>query len=86
MFRGGGARGLLAAVTVVREGLAAGNGREGVAAGKVLAWIRSGELRAFDAALRAGGRHRYLIDEADVLAFEAPRAGRRRADGVTEYH
>ncbi len=40
----------------------------------VRAWIRSGQLRAIDAAVRPGGRPRFLIDRADVIAFENARA------------
>ena len=40
--------------------------RWGVSEDKVLAWIRSGELRAIDASTRQGGRPRYLIDELDI--------------------
>ncbi len=54
----------------------------GVKAEKVLAWIRSGELRAIDASTRPGRRPRYLIDLADILVFEQRRTvaadGRRR--------
>ena len=57
----------------------------GVSAAKILHWIRSGELRAIDIARRRGGRPRYLIDRADIAAFEAvrqvvvkPRISRRR--------
>jgi hypothetical protein len=48
--------------------------RWGISPDKIVAWIRSGELRAIDAATRRGGRPRYLIDLADVLAFEEGRA------------
>jgi hypothetical protein len=40
---------------------------------KILAWIRSGELRAVNIATKPGGRPRYAIDEADVAAFEERR-------------
>jgi excisionase family DNA binding protein len=57
----------------------------GVSPDKVLAWIRAGELRAVNAATTQHGRPRYLIDRADLAAFEqrraatpAPAAGRRR--------
>jgi hypothetical protein len=40
---------------------------------KVIAWVRSGELRAIDVATHRGGRPRYLIDLADVAAFEEAR-------------
>lgn len=67
----------------------------GVEPGKIIAWIKSGELRAIDGATRRGGRPRYLVDVADIEAFErarqivperasAPR--RKRSDsGVTEF-
>ena len=48
--------------------------RWGISADKVLAWIRSGELKAINAATRPGGRPRYVIDEADVVRFEGSRA------------
>jgi transposase len=47
----------------------------GVSTAKVLAWIASGELRAINAATRpTGERPRWLIDLADVEAFERSRA------------
>lgn len=66
----------------------------GVSVDKVLAWIRSGELRAVNVATRPAGRPRWRIDPDDVAAFEArrtmhshPRATRRRKRpaAVTEY-
>ncbi len=45
----------------------------GVSADKILSFIRSGELRAVNAASKRGGRPRYLIDVADIAAFEAAR-------------
>ena len=68
--------------------------RWGVSTEKILVWIRSGELRAIDAATRRGGRPRYLIDITDLAAFEANRTvvavpatrrRRRRDIGVTKY-
>jgi hypothetical protein len=69
--------------------------RYGVGEDKVRGWIKSGELKAFNAAARRGGRPRWLIDVADLLAFEqaraatpaAPAARRRRAAaaGVIQY-
>ena len=50
--------------------------RYGVEPSKVLAWIRSGELRAVNVATRSTGRPRYRINEADVLVFENRRAGK----------
>ena len=46
----------------------------GVDTAKVLKWIRSGELRAFNAATNPSGKPRYLIDVADAAAFEAQRS------------
>lgn len=48
--------------------------RWGISADKVVAWIRAGELRAVNAAARIGRRPRYLVDVADLCAFEAARA------------
>ena len=52
---------------------------------KVLIWIRRGELRAVNVATTAGGRPRFLIDEADLAVFEnrrtagpQPKVSRRR--------
>jgi hypothetical protein len=68
--------------------------RFGVAVDKILAWIRSGELRAIDASTRRAARPRYLVDVEDLEAFErsrqvtppAPRAKRRRrVAAVREY-
>jgi excisionase family DNA binding protein len=50
--------------------------RWGVSADKVLAWIRNGELRAVNAATRAHGRPRWLVDLADLEVFEQRRAAR----------
>lgn len=47
--------------------------RWGIDPAKIIAWIRSGELRAINASTRRGGRPRYLIDVADIAAFEATR-------------
>jgi excisionase family DNA binding protein len=65
----------------------------GISADKVLAWVRSGELRAANVATRPGGRPRYLIDEKDLEEFEAGRAvvartttkRRKHASSVIEY-
>jgi hypothetical protein len=59
----------------------------GVDTAKILKWIRSGELKAADFSTNRGQKPRFLIDQADILAFElsrqvqppAPRV-RRRAD------
>ena len=48
--------------------------RYGVSADKVLGWVRSGELPAFNAATRPGGRPRWLIDVDDLADFERRRA------------
>lgn len=47
--------------------------RWGIKSQKVLAWIRSGELRAINAAERPEGRARYLVDVEDLAAFERRR-------------
>ena len=68
--------------------------RWGVSPQKMLAWIGSGELRAINAATRLGGRPRFLIDVADLAAFEERRAvvatpaavrRRRRDIGITKF-
>ena len=46
----------------------------GVCPSKIHEWIRSGELRAINAARSPNGRPRYLIDRADILDFEDRRA------------
>jgi len=45
----------------------------GIKCHKVLAWIRSGELKAMNAAEKLGGRPRYLVDKSDLAAFEKGR-------------
>jgi hypothetical protein len=70
----------------------------GIDPGKVLGWIRAGQLRAIDASARANGkRPRYLIDKADIATFEQQRAvvpsatprrpawRRRQTPGVVEF-
>ena len=69
----------------------------GVSPDKVVAFIRSGELRAIDISSNRGSpRPRYLIDIDDLRAFEAARAvippqpktkrrRRRRDTGIKEY-
>jgi excisionase family DNA binding protein len=47
--------------------------RYGISPDKVLAWIRAGELRAVNIATRPTGKPRWLIDEADLAAFETRR-------------
>lgn len=42
----------------------------GIAVDKVWAWIRSGELRAINAAEQRHGRPRYLVDRDDLAKFE----------------
>ncbi len=69
--------------------------RRGIDKAKIVAWIRSGELRAIDAATKRGGRPRYLIDEADIRAFEQarevipacppPRVRRNRRPQIKQY-
>jgi len=51
----------------------------GIAADKILGWIRAGELRAVNAATSGGGRPRWLIDIADIKAFEANRSNIQEA-------
>jgi excisionase family DNA binding protein len=46
----------------------------GLSVDKILAWVHSGELRATNVATKLGGRPRFLIDLADVAAFEARRS------------
>lgn len=61
--------------------------RWGVSPDKIVFFILTGELRAIDASLKRGTKPRYLIDVADVEAFEAARtvvpavkpAGRKNA-------
>ena len=67
----------------------------GVDRAKIIAWIRSGELRAIDASTRRGTKPRYLIDQADIRAFEEarevipacppPRVRRNRRPQVQQY-
>ncbi|MBU4271528.1 MAG: helix-turn-helix domain-containing protein [Planctomycetes bacterium] len=62
---------------------------------KVLRWIRAGELRAINASTRRDSKKpRFLIDPADLAAFEAsravqppvPRVRRRKADpSITQF-
>jgi excisionase family DNA binding protein len=53
--------------------------RWGISVDKVRAWIRSGELRAVNAARRPGGRPRWLIGLEDLEAFERRRSAPRPA-------
>jgi len=46
----------------------------GVSVGKIMTWIRNGELWAINVAQRLGGRPRYRIDVADLTDFENRRA------------
>ncbi len=48
--------------------------RLGVNASKVGIWIRSGELRALNVALRKSNKSRWRILPADLAAFEAARS------------
>ena len=62
---------------------------------RIIAWIKSGELRAFDVSSRPGvGRPRYRIPPDAVIAFENRRAGktptttkrrRRQPENVISY-
>ena len=68
----------------------------GIGVDKVLGWIHRGELRAINVSSKQGLRPRFLIDLADVAAFEAARSvqppmpparrsRRRRDEKVTEF-
>ena len=46
----------------------------GVRPEKVIGWIRAGELRAVNVATRANSRPRFVVDQDDLLAFEARRS------------
>ncbi len=48
--------------------------RYGISVDKVLAWIRTGELRALNLAESRSGRPRWRIDHVDLMAFESQRA------------
>ena len=58
--------------------------RWGISPDKILCWIRSGELHAIDAATRQGQRPRYLIDEADIVAFESRRSAAQERQPVRQ--
>jgi transposase len=69
----------------------------GVGEGTILAWIRSGQLRAMDVARhQGGGRPKWRATESAVAAFEelrqiSPtpdpvRRGRKSNDGVVEFY
>lgn len=59
----------------------------------MIAFVRSGELRAINLATRQGGRPRYRISAEDVALFEARRSCspkptapmRKRLRSVTQY-
>lgn len=65
----------------------------GINAGKVLAWIRSGELSAVNVAASTLGRPRWRISEADLAVFEQRRSAvapqkarpRRKTVGVIQF-
>jgi hypothetical protein len=70
--------------------------RLGVGEDKVRHWIMAGELKAMNAATRANGRPRYLIDLDDLAAFERARSTpptptpptprrRRQAEGIIAF-
>jgi transposase len=52
--------------------------RFGISPDKVVGWIRSGELRGVNVATTAGGRPRYVVDEADLAVFEQRRSTQPR--------
>lgn len=64
--------------------------RLGVARGKVILWINSGELRAVDVATKRRGdspavrRRRWRIDVADLKAFEDSRANQAAPPPIRE--
>ncbi len=72
--------------------------RFGIDVNKILGWIRSGELRAINGARKANGtKPRFLVDVADLEAFErsrqvspppapAPRARRSKPSDVIQYY
>ncbi len=70
----------------------------GISTAKIIGWIRAGELRAINVAEGPKKRPRYLIDRADIEAFERARTvvpdgglsttaklRRRAAGNVTEF-
>lgn len=50
--------------------------RYGVDPAKVIGWINNGELRAVNIAAKRGGRPRWIIDAADLAAFEESRVAK----------
>jgi hypothetical protein len=46
----------------------------GVSTAKIIAFIKSGELRAIDVSTKQDKRPRYLIDRTDIEAFEQARS------------
>ncbi len=67
--------------------------RLGINPGKIIAWIRSGEMPAINIATRLSGRPRWRISQADLVIFAARRAAtvppksrpRRKTAGVIEF-
>jgi excisionase family DNA binding protein len=68
--------------------------RLGVKPEKVLAWIKSGELRSVNTAAKQSSRPRWRISPESIVIFEngraaqqpvAPRRRRRRDANVTSY-
>lgn len=67
----------------------------GVSSKKIIAFIENGELRAINVATLPDQRPRYLIDRADIEAFErsrevvpspaVPRVRRKTSGGVKNY-
>ena len=54
--------------------------RWGINPGKVLAWIKSGELRAFDVSTTPGtGKPRYRIEPSAIIEFQEKRSGETQA-------
>jgi hypothetical protein len=69
----------------------------GIDANKVVGWIKSGELKAINAATSLGGRPRYLVSDTALDDFDrrravippapsAPRRRRRADSAVKEFY
>jgi excisionase family DNA binding protein len=56
----------------------------GVSADKILGWIRDGSLRAVNVATTTSGRPRWVIDLADLAAFEETRVSRAQTPKISK--